>query len=185
MQDGNSVYHSENNCLIETESHTMILGCCKSIIPDSIKCIGDYAFSDCTSLQSITIPDSVIDIENRAFDGCTSLQEIYYTGNRPFYDALWSILKENRALLHWIFNHPSNFHRDDILCCFKNYAKEISAPELVCLENYGFITQDNALELLEILRESGNVEGVNEMIRYLSSNRTSEDYMETFRLDLE
>ena len=38
--------------------------------------IGDYAFSGCTSLTSITIPDSVISIGESAFEGCTSLTSI-------------------------------------------------------------------------------------------------------------
>ena len=42
----------------------------------SVTCIGDYAFVDCTGLNSITIPNSVTSIGNYAFDGCTSLTSI-------------------------------------------------------------------------------------------------------------
>ena len=38
--------------------------------------IGSYAFSGCTSLESITIPDSVTSIGEWAFEGCTSLTSI-------------------------------------------------------------------------------------------------------------
>ena len=41
-----------------------------------ITSIGDYAFSYCTSLTSVTIPDSVTSIGNYAFDGCTSLTSV-------------------------------------------------------------------------------------------------------------
>ena len=41
-----------------------------------IKWIGDYAFSDCTSLTSITIPDSVTSIGKCAFCRCDSLTGI-------------------------------------------------------------------------------------------------------------
>jgi hypothetical protein len=42
-------------------------------IPNSVTSIGDYAFSDCESLTSVTIPDSVTSIGDGAFFGCDSL----------------------------------------------------------------------------------------------------------------
>ena len=74
----NSVYHSAGNCIIETESKTLIAGCKSSIIPTdgSVTSIGDGAFSSCTSLTSITIPDGVTSIGDRAFYYCDSLTSI-------------------------------------------------------------------------------------------------------------
>ena len=43
------------------------------VIPDGVTSIGDYAFSRCTSLTSITIPDGVTSIGYSAFSRCTSL----------------------------------------------------------------------------------------------------------------
>jgi len=45
-------------------------------IPDSITNIGDHAFSHCSSLTSVTIPDSVTSIGNSAFYSCSSLTAI-------------------------------------------------------------------------------------------------------------
>ena len=45
-------------------------------IPDSVTSIETWAFSDCTSLTSITIPNSVTSIDYGAFSGCTSLNNI-------------------------------------------------------------------------------------------------------------
>ena len=75
---GNTKYHSSGNCLIETASKTLILGCKTSVIPSdgSVTSIGDYAFGGCTGLTNITIPDSVTRIGEYAFEGCTGLTSI-------------------------------------------------------------------------------------------------------------
>ena len=78
VDEGNAVYHSDGNCLIETGSKTLIVGCKTSIIPSdgSVTSIGIWAFSDCTSLESITIPSSVTSIGKYAFSDCSSLTSI-------------------------------------------------------------------------------------------------------------
>ena len=57
----NKYYDSRNNCnaIIETKSNTLVLGCKKTAIPDSVTSIGDRAFYGCSGLTSITIPKSV------------------------------------------------------------------------------------------------------------------------------
>ena len=78
VAEGNSKYHSRNNCLIETASKTLIAGCKTSIIPDdgSVTSIRDDAFYNCSGLTSITIPDSVTSIGSSAFEGCSGLTSI-------------------------------------------------------------------------------------------------------------
>ena len=78
VAEGNKVYHSAGNCLIETASKTLILGCSTSVIPadDSVTSIGWGAFHGCSSLTGITIPGSVTSIEYGAFYNCSSLTSI-------------------------------------------------------------------------------------------------------------
>ena len=78
VEEGNTIYHSEGNCIIETDSKTLIAGCKNSIIPSdgSVTSIGDQAFYNCISLTSIVIPDSVTSIGEYAFYWCTSLTSI-------------------------------------------------------------------------------------------------------------
>ena len=77
VANGNPVYHSVDNCLIETETKTLLVGCNKSIIPTdgSVTSIGDYSFSG-SHLQSVTIPDGVTSIGNAAFYNCTFLNSV-------------------------------------------------------------------------------------------------------------
>ena len=101
VEKGNPVCHSEGNCLIGTESKTLVAGCknskipadgsvtsigecafygCESLtsitIPKRVTSIGECAFYGCESLTSITIPNSVTSIEQEAFSGCSSLTSI-------------------------------------------------------------------------------------------------------------
>ena len=46
------------------------------IIPEGTTSIGNYAFSNCTSLESIIIPDSVVSIGNYAFYECKNLKSV-------------------------------------------------------------------------------------------------------------
>ncbi|MDD6645728.1 MAG: leucine-rich repeat protein [Oscillospiraceae bacterium] len=51
----------------------------KVVIENGVSNIGNYAFSDCTSLTGVTIGDSVTRIGNQAFLCCTSLTGVYIT----------------------------------------------------------------------------------------------------------
>ena len=93
--EGNTKYHSAGNCLIETATKTLILGCKTSVIPAEgrVTSIGDYAFRDCTGLTSITIPDSVTSIGYTAFYNCSGLTSVTIPdsvtsiGDFAFYDC--------------------------------------------------------------------------------------------------
>ena len=78
VAEGNTKYHSAGNCLIETATKKLILGCQNSVIPTdgSVTSIGSYAFEYCTGLTSITIPSSVKSIGYYAFAYCKNLTSI-------------------------------------------------------------------------------------------------------------
>ena len=72
VDKNNPVYDSRNDCnaIIETATDTLLLGCSKSTIPDSITSIAVNAFCGCKDLASIDIPNSVTSIDDSAFIGC-------------------------------------------------------------------------------------------------------------------
>lgn len=77
IDENNPVYYSQNNCLIERETKTLVAGCKTSIIPQDIVTIGVGAFNSALSMKNIEIPESVKSIEERAFLGCNSLEKIF------------------------------------------------------------------------------------------------------------
>ncbi len=75
VDNKNAKYRSENNCLIEKDTNTLILACKNSTIPSGIKKIGHGAFAR-NDLTSITIPNSVTSIDDVAFAFCKNLKSI-------------------------------------------------------------------------------------------------------------
>ena len=46
------------------------------VIPSGVTCIEDYAFSDCTSLKTLTFEGTPTTIGSNVFKGCTKLTTI-------------------------------------------------------------------------------------------------------------
>ena len=113
VMEGNPKYHSDGNCLIETESKTLLAGCMNSVIPvdgsvtsigdgafkgyhpitsivipDGVTSIGDDGFYACQGLTAIVIPDSVTSFGISVFGSCTKLTDIYFTGTEAEWEAI-------------------------------------------------------------------------------------------------
>ena len=82
VADGNTTFHSAGNCVIETQTGTLVLGCSTSVIPNdgSVKAIGTYAFVSVCTPEKIVIPQSVTTIERYAFFLCDGLKEVTIEG---------------------------------------------------------------------------------------------------------
>ena len=77
---GNTKYHAQDNCLIETVTNTLIASC-GTTIPSGVVIIASYASSGNKNLTSITIPATVQEIQSYAFNSCTNLTEILFESN--------------------------------------------------------------------------------------------------------
>ena len=96
VAEGNPAYHSAGNCLIETESKTLIAGCNGSVIPEdgSVVRIGKGAFSGRIGLTGITIPASVESVEIASFSDCGALCSIEVAEDNPVYRSVGNCLIE-------------------------------------------------------------------------------------------
>ena len=80
----NPYYDSRESCnaIITTSQNryltpnTLIAGCKATTIPNSVVEIGENAFYNCQSLETITIPNSITKIGISAFNACTALSAI-------------------------------------------------------------------------------------------------------------
>ncbi len=125
----NLKYHSDGNCLIETDKKTLVLGCKNSVIPADgsvtiignnafygchnltnitipykVTTIGFYAFSNCYKLRSIVIPENVSSINKDAFSNCYNLVEVINKSNlyigKGSYSVTYGSLGEYAIVVH-------------------------------------------------------------------------------------
>ena len=78
VAEDNPKFDSRNGCnaIIETATHTLVVGCAATVIPESVTSIEEWAFEACVSLTSITIPASITKIGRGAFNWCYNLASI-------------------------------------------------------------------------------------------------------------
>lgn len=97
VHEDNPFFDSRNNCdaIIETNTDTLILGCSKTSIPNSIKHIGERAFFECESLYEVSLPNSVETIGDESFSFCENLCNVILPD---------SILKIGRAAFNMCKN---------------------------------------------------------------------------------
>ena len=82
VEEGNPRYHSENNCIVETYTNKVVLGCKNSTIPNIITTISSGAFN-VMHQAPITIPLSVTVIESLAFSECEDLVVYVEAPSKP------------------------------------------------------------------------------------------------------
>ena len=74
-------------------------------IPDSVTSIGKSAFYNCTGLTNVTIPNSVTSIGDWAFEGCTGLTSVKYRGTEAQWNAIskgydWDYMTGNYTITY-------------------------------------------------------------------------------------
>lgn len=76
---GNTTYDSRNKCnaVIETATNKLIMGGNKTVIPSTVKIIGESAFRGRTKLTSLGLHAAVQEIHPFAYAGCTALKSAF------------------------------------------------------------------------------------------------------------
>lgn len=98
VAEGNPVYHSQDNCIIETESKTLLFACSNSIFPTdgSVTSIGKEVFTSTKQMNQLVIPHTVSHIDDRAFAHAFDIQTVIipesvtYLGEEAF-SSCWNL----------------------------------------------------------------------------------------------
>lgn len=81
--DNANYLSTATNCLVDKKDFTLYLGTNNSVIPNTLKIIGDDAFNGCSGLSTINIPASVTEIKDNAFLNCTGLASVWCESETP------------------------------------------------------------------------------------------------------
>ncbi len=89
VEAGNTNYEAVNNCLIKKETGTLLYGGDNAVIPDGVKVIESYAFSQ-VDVTTIIIPNSVTTIWEYAFYECYNrLKSVFIPNSVTYID--WNV----------------------------------------------------------------------------------------------
>ena len=76
VAEGSSTFYSPagSNAVVRKADDVLVLGCPNTVIPNTVKGIGDFAFYSLNSLKTLIIPESVTTIGYRAIAYCFNLR---------------------------------------------------------------------------------------------------------------
>ena len=135
VDEANTSYHSSGNCLIDTRNKVLISGCKNSVIPHdgSVTSIGELAFSDCRSLESIAIPKKVTSIGTMAFSYCYNLSTISFEGTKK----QWNNLSKGSNWDLYVGDQSSKGNYEVVFdsCLFEHVSAETTIVEPTCTED--------------------------------------------------
>jgi hypothetical protein len=77
VEDGNPVFHSDKNCIIETATNVLVVGSASGEIPSYVTEIGREAFNG-RPFNKLFIPKNVVKIGYSSFSDCTKMETVEF-----------------------------------------------------------------------------------------------------------
>lgn len=111
----NPYFDSRDNCnaIIETATNRLIVGCSATVIPNSVKTIGEFAYYGNGPIENIFIPNSVEKIESSAFSLLSSLKTVVIgSGVKEFGREIFFSCNKLSSIISYI-DFPSDINEDN------------------------------------------------------------------------
>ena len=117
VEDGNPVYYSKDNCIIETKTGTLFAIAENGVIPNdgSVTKIGEDAFCACENVTEISLPEGVTTIGSNAFSGVKNLKKI----NIP---KSVNTIGSDAFFANWKDYRPDVVEKENGVCYIGNWA---------------------------------------------------------------
>lgn len=186
----NVYYHSQGNCIINTQEKYLAFGCKNSIIPadGSVTSLDGYAFEGCTGLKSIVVPDKVTRICACTFEGCSGLTEMQlpFLGGEDYCDNYFGYIFGARLPVENDSYVPTSLKRVVITggtfvgnSCFLKCSglQEIVLPETIATIGYSAFENCRQLQRvvlpgnLEKLKDAAIFAGAPNAMLYISAGQ--------------
>ncbi len=75
VESGNPVYHSDGNCIIETATNRLVVGCKSSVIPSYVTILGNLSFANYNFVEFV-VPEGITKVESSAFNNCNVMNKL-------------------------------------------------------------------------------------------------------------
>lgn len=154
---GNTTYDSRNKCnaVIKTATNKLVMGGNKTVIPSTVKSIGESAFRGRAKLTSLGLHDAVEEIESFAYAGCTALKSAFIPAGVRYVGRGVFIRCEN---LKYINVDEKNERYDSRFDCDAIIETQSATLRAGCSNT---IIPGNILTIYEYAFEGINIESIN------------------------
>ena len=143
----------------------------------TVTSIGDWAFSGCTSLTSVTIPSSVTSFGSYAFSGCSVLTSVIVENPSPFSISFSEFSNFRNATLYVPAGSLAAYQAANVWCNFGNIIENTNINfadanvKALCVENWdtnhdGELSMAEAAavtDLGEVFKENNTISSFNEL----------------------